>query len=127
MEQKTKILIVEDNDDLNNMLRIALEQDDFEVYTSVNGIDGITKAVQVKPDLILLDIMMPQMDGYEVLKALQNNTSLKTIVVVNSNLEQKKDAEKAFKYGAHYCLKKSGYTPFEVVEKVKEILAKHNK
>ena len=84
--------------------------------------DGITKAAEWKPDVILLDIMMPQMDGYEVLNALKNNTSLAVKVVVNSNLEQEKDAQKALEMGADLYLKKSEYTPFEAVEKVNELM-----
>jgi len=121
-EDKPKIFIIEDNNDLSEMFKIAFEQKGFEVEVSLNGMDGITKAVEFKPDLILLDIMMPQMDGYEVLGALHNNTSMKTIVVINSNLEQEKDADKALSMGADFYLRKSDYTPFEVVKKVKEII-----
>ncbi len=122
MHDKFKILIIEDNEDLNEMFQIAFDADKFEIESCLNGVDGITKAVEFKPNLILLDIMMPQMDGYEVLKALKKNTSLKTTVVVNSNLEQKQDAEKALKLGADYYLRKSEYTPFELANKVEDIL-----
>lgn len=124
-ENKTKkILIVEDNEDLVNMFKIAFEEKGYTVEFSLNGIDGIAKAAEFKPDVVLLDIMMPQMNGFDFLKALKNNTSLKTKVVVNSNLEQEKDAEKAKELGADLYLKKSEYTPFQVVEEVEGVISK---
>lgn len=120
--QKIKVLIIEDNVDLAEMFKTAFEAKNFDADTSPNGIDGITKAAGWKPQVILLDIMMPQMDGYEVLNALKNNTSLDSKVVVSSNLEQEKDAEKALALGADLYLKKSEHTPFEVVEKVGELV-----
>ncbi len=123
-EFKTKVLIIEDNEDLNEMFKIAFNAKGYEVEASLNGMDGITKAAEWKPDVIMLDIMMPQMNGYEVLSALKNNTSFPTKVVVNSNLEQEKDADKAIEMGADLYLKKSEHTPFEAVEKVEELLKK---
>ena len=95
-EGKLKVLIIEDNKDLNDMFRIAFEAKDYDVEVSLNGMDGITKAAEWRPDVILLDIMMPQMNGYEVLQALKNNTSLATKVIIISNLEQEKDAKYLF-------------------------------
>lgn len=123
-EDKLKVLIIEDNEDLNEMFKTAFEEKGYDVEISLNGMDGITKAPEFDPDVILLDIMMPQMDGYEVLQALKNNSSLKAKVVINSNLEQDKDADKALKLGADLYLKKSEYTPFEAVEKVEELLGR---
>ena len=121
-DQKIKVLIVEDNTDLAEMFKTAFEAKNFEAEISLNGIEGITKAAEWKPAVILLDIMMPQMDGFEVLNALKNNTSLESKVVICSNLEQEKDAEKAMTLGANLYLKKSEHTPFEVVEKVGELV-----
>ncbi len=121
-EEKPKVLIVEDNEDLNNMFQTAFAAKGYEVEISLNGMDGITKAAEFKPDVILLDIMMPQMNGYEVLQALKNNTNLPTKVVINSNLEQEGDEQKALDMGADLYLKKSEHTPFEAVEKVNELM-----
>lgn len=121
-QKKYRLLIVEDNKDLNDMFQIAFDEDLYEIASALNGIEGISKAVEYKPDLILLDIMMPQMDGYEFLKAIRNNTSLKPIIVINSNLEQKKDMERATTMGANYYLNKSDYTPFELVAKIQSII-----
>lgn len=121
-DDQTKVLIIEDNEDLNEMFKTAFEAKGYDVQISLNGMDGITKAAKFKPDAILLDIMMPQMNGYEVLSALKNNTDLESKVIINSNLEQDKDAEKAMSMGADLYLKKSEYTPFEAVDKVEELL-----
>lgn len=126
-KEKYRILIIEDNQDLNDMFQIAFDEDEFEINAAINGIEGVTKAIEYKPHLILLDIMMPQMDGYEVIKALKKNSSLKSTIVINSNLEQKKDAEKALEMGADYYIKKSEYTPFELVQKIEEIMTKGKK
>lgn len=123
-EGKLKVLIIEDNEDLNDMFKTAFEAKDCEVEVSLNGMDGITKAAEWRPNVILLDIMMPQMNGYEVLQALKNNTSLATKVVIISNLEQEKDAEKAMALGADLYLKKSEHTPFEAVDKVNELMGR---
>lgn len=124
IKDKYRILIIEDNRDLNDMFQIAFDEDEFEIRSAHNGIDGISKVVEFKPHLILLDIMMPQMDGYEVLQAITQNSSLDPIIVINSNLEQQKDADKALDMGADYYIKKSEYTPFELVQKVEEIIKK---
>lgn len=121
--QKQKILIIEDNPDLEAMFGIAFGLD-FEVQTSEDGIRGIAKAGEFKPDLILLDLMMPQMDGYEVLQALKNNSALESVIVINSNLTSQRDIDKAMDMGADYFFKKSDHTPFQIVDKVKEILEK---
>jgi two-component system, OmpR family, phosphate regulon response regulator PhoB len=123
-DTKMKVLIIEDNEDLNEMFKTAFETKGYDVAVSLNGMDGITKAAEWKPDVILLDIMMPQMNGYEVLSALKNNTSLPTKVIINSNLEQEGDVQKGIDMGADLYLKKSDYTPFEVVDKVAELMAK---
>jgi CheY-like chemotaxis protein len=59
----------------------------YTVYEADDGLDGMTKAAMHQPTIIILDIMMPHMDGFEVLHALKNNTSIRPIVIVNSNLE----------------------------------------
>ncbi len=119
MEQpKKKILIVDDNEDLNEMFEIAFEGAGFEVKSAFEGLSAIDIAVKFKPDIILLDIMMPQMNGYEFLVAIRKNTSLRTLIVINSNLEQDADLIKAKELKAVEYLKKSEYSPSECVAKI---------
>ena len=120
--EKPKILIVEDNEDLVKMYEITFISEGFEVTACLNGLDGITKAVEIKPNVILLDLMMPQMNGYEVLTAMRKNTSMKVPIFVNSNISQQKDIDRALQLGANYYLKKADYTPSELAAKVEELL-----
>ena len=86
--KKLKVLIIDDDLELLEMYRYTFEKDGFEVKTETNGLLGITMAVQYQPDIILLDIMMPQMDGFETIRAFQYNTDMKTTILVLSNLNQ---------------------------------------
>lgn len=119
---KKRILIIEDNKDLQIIFRTFFEKEAFEVFIAQDGIDGISQAVGCRPDVILLDIMMAQMDGYEVLKAIKNNSSLPAKIVINTNLSQEKDKQKTLDMGADLFLVKSNYTPERVVEEVQKLL-----
>jgi two-component system alkaline phosphatase synthesis response regulator PhoP len=117
-----KILIIDDDKDLLEMYSYKFKKEGFEVFTEENGLSGITQAVNIKPDIILMDLMMPQMDGFETLKAFRQNTSMNVIIIAFSNLSQKNDLEKAQRNGADAFLVKSDTTPSQVVEKVKKLL-----
>jgi DNA-binding response OmpR family regulator len=85
-DQKS-ILIIEDNTDIVEMYTMAFQTRGYMVASATNGLVGITQAVSLHPDIIILDIMMPEMDGFEVLETLKNNTNIRTKIIVNSNLE----------------------------------------
>ncbi len=121
-EAKRKILIIEDNTDIQQLYRYAFEAEGYDVKTSNNGLDGITDAVELVPDIILLDVMMPEMNGFEVLEALKNNTSLKLHVIVISNLTQDQEKQKALQRGADMYLIKSDYEGPDLVAKVSAYL-----
>ncbi len=116
------ILIIEDNEDEIDLLTLSLEQKNCHVYASNNGFDGITKAVEIQPDAILLDILMPDMDGFEVIKNIKGNAKLNTPVFVTSNLNQQKDVKKAESLGVDAFMKKSEYTPEQIAEEVIDFL-----
>jgi len=123
---KIKILIVEDEDSLLNLYEVKLIKEGFEVITCTNGEDGIAQAIEHKPDLILLDILMPKVDGYGMLKEIKNLPDTKKIpVIIFSNLSQKEEIEKGFKLGAEDYIVKTSVTPEELASKVKEFLKKH--
>jgi DNA-binding response OmpR family regulator len=83
------ILLIEDDEDLVHLYRIALERGGFQVTTAQNGFDGIAESLQVKADLILLDLMMPMADGRDVLSMLRLNEATKNVpVIIISNLNQ---------------------------------------
>lgn len=116
------ILIIEDNQDLIEMYRLKLSLEGFHVETATDGEQGILKAVESKPDMILLDILMPNMNGFEVLKALRNNTKLSTKIIVLSNLGQYENIQEAKELGATEYMVKANTTPTMVVTKIKELL-----
>ncbi len=125
MENKTKILIIEDEEMLVNMYESKFLTEGFQVLKALNGEDGLALALKEKPDLILLDIILPKMDGFLVLKSLKEEASTKNIpIILLTNLGQDEDINKGKAMGADDYLVKANLTPSEVVEKVKEILKK---
>ena len=118
-----KILIVEDDEMIGSMYQTKLKQDDFNVFLAVNGIEGLELAKKEKPDLILLDIIMPQLDGFSVLEQLKDKESTKDIpVVMLTNLGTEEDVKKGSVLGAVDYLVKANLTPSQVSDKIKEIL-----
>lgn len=116
-----KILIIEDNKDLQTIYKDLFTQAGYEVLMSDNGLAGITDAVEVLPDIILLDIMTPELDGYDFLSALRNNTSMRPLVIVCSNLSQQADIDRAMESGADAYLKKSDYIGNDLVKAVENL------
>lgn len=99
------------------------EDEDFEVFTAGSGVETRKVAAREKPDLILLDLVLPEEDGFDVLKKIKNKGELSgTKIIVFSNLSQEEEKHKAKKLGADDFWVKSEYTPQEAVDKVKAIL-----
>lgn len=119
-----KILLVDDDPLLVRMYQKKLENDGYEVATADDGDKAISKVDEFNPDLILLDIMMPKVNGYEVLKNLKSKEATKKIpVVLLTNVSSADaDLEKGMELGAVAYLVKAGNRPSAVVSKVKEIL-----
>lgn len=122
MENKN-ILIVEDDSSMRALLEEAFVNTQFTVYTSKDGEDAIDKIARYIPDVVLLDVILPKKDGFEVLKQIRENPSLKSIpVILLTNLERSEDVEKALSFGATTYLVKSNYTLREIIEKVKTLV-----
>lgn len=120
---KKKILIVEDDRFLSEMYVTKLVEEGFEVEVAFDGEEGLVKAKETAPDLILLDIVLPKMDGFEVLQSLKKSKdALGVPVIALTNLGQKEEVEKGLKLGASDYIIKAHFTPTEVVAKVKKIL-----
>ena len=118
-----KILIIEDDELMINLYRRTFEKQDYEVRVASGGQEGLDIANEFQPDAILLDMMMPKMDGFEVLKKLRSDSNTSnTKVIVLSNLAGKEDAKKALDLGANRYLIKSEHEPSEVVKTVEEII-----
>jgi len=118
-----KILIIEDEEILLDLLKSKLETLGYEVYTAIDGEEGLKAIREVVPDLILLDIVMPKMSGFEVMEEMQKDPSIKEIpVIVISNSGQPVELDKAKQLGAKDWLIKTEFDAREVVEKVRAIL-----
>jgi DNA-binding response OmpR family regulator len=125
MTNKTKILIVEDDLFLRRLCQNKLEKEGFEVILAEDGVRGIEEAKKTSPNLILLDIILPNIDGFEVLKILRDEVSTKLIpIILLSNLGQKEDIDKGLALGANDYLIKAHFSPQEIVDKVREVLEK---
>jgi len=123
MAKNTKLLIVEDDKSIRDLYEIKLNHAGFTVFTAEDGGKGWDAAQKELPDLILLDIMMPVMNGFEVLKKLRNNKDTKDIpVIILSNYGEVDQMTQGFLVGATDYLIKAEHTPSDVVEIVNETL-----
>ncbi len=119
----SNILLVEDDPFLIDIYTTKLEQDGFSVNVAKNGQEAFELLKKKVPDLLVLDIVLPQTDGWDVLGKIKENEKWRKIpVVILSNLGQKAEVEKGLRLGAEKYLIKAHYTPAEVVEEIKKIL-----
>ena len=119
-DSNLKILLVEDDKTLLEMYSLKFKEEGLSYKTAVNGLSGLEIAREDHPLVILLDIMMPKMDGFAVLTDLKKDVKTKDIpVIMLSNLGQKSDIEKGKKLGADDYVVKASLTPSQVVEKIK--------
>ena len=117
------ILVVEDDKFLRELIVRKLREEDLNISEAIDGEDGIKKIKEEKPDLVLLDLILPGIDGFEVLSKMKEDvSSAKIPVIILSNLGQKDDVERGFKLGAVDYLIKAHFTPGEIIEKVKGAL-----
>ena len=118
-----KILFVEDESTLQKTFGERLSQEGYEIISALDGEIGLRLAKTKKPDLILLDLILPKVNGFEVLKKLKAEVETKDIpVIVLTNLEGIGDIDKAIEMGATTYLIKADYSLEEVVEKIKKAL-----
>ncbi len=116
-----KILIIEDEKIIRDLLERKLTREGYSVVITTNGIDGLIKMREDRPDLILLDIIMPKMGGFEVMEEINKDETLKDIpVIIVSNSGQPVEIDRVKKLGAKDWLVKTEFDPQEVLEKVKK-------
>jgi two-component system alkaline phosphatase synthesis response regulator PhoP len=116
-----KILIIEDEKILSDLLQKKLTNEGYAVLTAADGEEGVKQIKENKPNLILLDILMPKKGGFEVMRDMAEDPEIKDIpVIIISNSGQPVELEKAKKMGAKDCLVKAEFNPQEVIEKVRE-------
>ena len=123
MSDTKKVLVVEDDPHIAKVFMIKLKQEGVEVDFAGDGEVGLQKILDNKPDLVLLDLMMPKKDGFWVLGEIGKNPQLSTIpILVLSNLGQDQDRERALKLGAKEYIVKSDIPIKDVIERVKKYL-----
>jgi CheY-like chemotaxis protein len=123
MSYMAQVLIVEDDLVLGRMYAKALEIEGLQVEMATNGEEAVTKIKTTLPKLVLLDIMMPKMSGYQVLDIVKADEAVKSIpIVVLTNLSSKEDTALALAKGAVECVVKSQSNPMEVVAIAKRYL-----
>jgi len=119
-----KILIVEDDPLISRMYQKIFIFEKYDVDVALDGEEGLIKAVSFNPTLILLDIMMPKLNGLQVLEKLKHDDRTKNIpVIILTNLAGQQDAEAALSEGAVKYIIKSQYDPKQIADMVKEVLA----
>ncbi len=117
------ILIIEDDEFFRELISKSLVSNGFEVLEAINGQKGIERAKESKPDLILLDLLIPGTDGFEVLSALKSSPETASIpVIIISNLSTKEDIERGLRLGASDFFIKSQFASEEIIQKIKNFL-----
>lgn len=121
--QTHKILLVEDDDALANVYMMRLEAEGFETRRVSNGEDALAAAQDFKPDLILLDVMMPKVSGFDVLDILRNTPQTANVkIIILTALSQESDRERAKTLGADDYLVKSQVVIADVIDRIKQQL-----
>ena len=122
---RNHLLMVEDDTFLRDLIVQKLIREGFKMKEAVDGEEGLKMVREERPDLILLDLILPGLDGFEVLKRLKADAASKDIpVIVLSNLGQKEDMDRAMAAGAEAFMVKAHFTPGEIVAKIKATLKK---
>ncbi len=120
-----KILIIEDEATLQKTLNDLLSQEGYEVLSAVDGEKGLELVFEKNPDLVLLDIILPKMDGFEILKKIKENKDTAQIpVIILTNLSGVNDIQKALNLGATTYLVKADFHLNDVLNKIEEIFKK---
>lgn len=120
---KQKILIIEDEKVLSELLEKKIKEDGYEVFIAMDGEEGLELMKKEKPDLVLLDIIMPRMDGFRVMEEMNKDPELnlkKIPVVIVSNSGQPVEIDKALDLGVRDYLIKTQFDPMEVIDKIKK-------
>ena len=122
--QKSLICLIDDDETILEMYRLKFEIDGYRVLCAQNGADGLALIKKQKPDLVLLDIVMPDLDGFQVLKRLKAKEETRQIpVILLTNLDSPEDRRTGCELGALYFLPKAEYLPKDVANLAREILA----
>jgi len=118
-----KILIIEDDKFLRELISQKLLKEGYDIAEAIDGEDGVRRVKSEQPDLVLLDLILPGIDGFEVLTKVKEDPAIASIpVIILSNLGQKEDVERGLKLGAADYLIKAHFTPGEIIDKIKNTI-----
>ena len=119
----SKVLVIEDDKFLRELIVRKLMKEGYDTDIAVDGEEGIKKIKEAKPDLVLLDLILPGIDGFEVLARKRKDPEISEIpVIILSNLGQKDEIERGFNLGAIDYLIKAHFTPREIIDKITSLL-----
>ena len=122
-EQKPKILMIEDDVFMSDLLGQALDKAGFEVAAAKSGTEGVDKFKEAKPDIILLDLLLPDQNGFEALRQIRRLPhGPETKVLVLSNLAKESNGEEAKRLGAVDYMVKANFSLDEIISKIREVL-----
>lgn len=117
-----KILLIEDDLALARMYQVVLKKAGFQIDSALDGQEGLEKIKNGKPDLVLLDLILPKKDGFEILREVQSDSQIRVSIVCLSVLQQKEDIEKAKSLGAKDYFIKTEVLPEELVRRIKTLI-----
>jgi DNA-binding response OmpR family regulator len=118
-----RILLVEDDDALASVYLVRLQAENFDVRRVANGEDALAAAISYKPDLVLLDVMMPKVSGFDVLDILRNTPETANLkIIILTALSQEADKQRAFSLGVDDYLVKSQVVITDVIDRIKKLL-----
>ncbi len=120
-QQVIKVALIEDDHMLSDMYKIKFEKEGFAIATAADGAEGLEVVEKEQPDIILLDVIMPRMDGFQTLQELRAR-GIRTPVILLTNLGQEEDIKKGRELGATDYFVKSNFTPDAIVSKVRIVL-----
>lgn len=121
--KQKRILLVEDDDALANVYLVRLQAEGFDVRRVANGEDALAAAISYKPDLVLLDVMMPKVSGFDVLDILRNTPETANLkIIILTALSQESDKQRAVQLGVDDYLVKSQVVITDVIERIKHHL-----
>lgn len=122
-ESKKMVVVVEDNASLRMMLCEKLRKENYKVTEAENGEEALDMVVRHKPDLVILDVILPRMTGFEVLEKIRHISEVKDVpVMLLTNLESMENVERALRLGATNYLVKADYSLEEITQKVNEFM-----
>ncbi|MFA6588033.1 MAG: response regulator [Patescibacteria group bacterium] len=122
-KSKSVVVLIEDDQMIREMYQAKFTKAGYEIHDAADGAAGLELVKKIKPDIILLDIIMPKMDGFQVLKQLRENPDFqKTPIVMLTNLGQEEDVKKGQELGSTDYFIKTNFTPSAIVDKVKSLL-----